>query len=173
VTALGAPPPWWVVLVVPDVHVATGAAYEALARSRGAAPAPSRPRNASASLRCGEAVQRADYDAVLDAMTNDFEPIVREQYRGVDAALRALTDAGAPGRAMLSGSGGACFALFATEAGARALAARLRAPDGAAVHVVPFASSDVWRASPNADPFPFSQNAARAPVAAGGAAPRR
>jgi 4-diphosphocytidyl-2-C-methyl-D-erythritol kinase len=158
VTALGAPPPWWVVLVVPDVHVATGGAYEALARSRAAAPAPSRPRNASASLRCGEALQRADYDAVLAAMTNDFEPVVREQYPAVDAALRALADAGAPGRAMLSGSGGACFALFAAERVARAFAARLRAPAGAVVHVVGFASSDVWREAPIGEAFPFSQN---------------
>ncbi|HTD38290.1 MAG TPA: hypothetical protein VK669_12300 [Candidatus Limnocylindrales bacterium] len=144
VTALGAAPPWWVVLVVPAVHVATGAAYEALARSRAASPAETRPRNASASVRCGEALQRADYAGVLALMTNDFEPVVRAEYPAVDAALRALTDAGAPGRAMLSGSGGACFALFAAEAGAREFAVRLRAPDAAAVHVVPFASSDVW-----------------------------
>ncbi len=159
VTALAAPPPWWVVLLVPDVHVATGAAYEALARSRAAAPAPSRPRNASASLRCGEALQRADYDAVLAAMTNDFEPVVREQHPAVGAALRALAEAGAPGRAMLSGSGGACFALFAAERDARAFAARLRAPAGAAVHVVAFAPSEVWRGAPTGEAFPFSQNA--------------
>jgi 4-diphosphocytidyl-2-C-methyl-D-erythritol kinase len=162
VTALAAPPRWWVVLLVPGVHVATGAAYEALARSRAAAPAPSRPRNASASLRCGEALQRADYDAVLAAMTNDFEPVVRAQHPGVDAALRALADAGAPGRAMLSGSGGACFALFAAEDDARAFAARLRGPAGMAVHVVPFASSDTWRDAPAGEAFPFSQNESRA-----------
>jgi len=152
VTALAAPPPWWVVLVVPDAHVATGAAYEALARSRAVAPAPSRPRNASASLRCGEVLQRADYDGVLAAMTNDFEPVVRERHPAVGAALRALDDAGAPGHAMLSGSGGACFALFAAEPDARAFAARLRAPAGAAVHVVPFASSDTWVDSPSPNP---------------------
>jgi 4-diphosphocytidyl-2-C-methyl-D-erythritol kinase len=145
VTALGAAPPWWVVLLVPPVHVATGAAYEALARSRAASPPPTRPRAGSASVRCGEALQRGDYDGVLATMTNDFEPVVRDAHPEVGAALRALRDAVAPGRAMLSGSGGACFALFAAEADARAFAARLRAPDGAAVHVVPFAASDVWR----------------------------
>ncbi|HEX3463344.1 MAG TPA: 4-(cytidine 5'-diphospho)-2-C-methyl-D-erythritol kinase [Candidatus Elarobacter sp.] len=145
VTALGAPPPWWVVLAVPPVQVATGAAYEALARSRETSPPPTRPRNGSASVRCGEALQRADYDGVLATMTNDFEPIVRAQYPAVDAALRALADAGAPGRAMLSGSGGACFALFAAEDAARAFASRLRAPDGATVHVIPFATSETWR----------------------------
>jgi len=145
VTALGAPPPWWVVLVVPNAHVPTAAAYAALAQSRATHPAPTRPRGGSAALRCGEALQRADYGAVLAALTNDFERIVRGAYPAVDETLRALGDAGAPGRAMLSGSGGACFALFADEPGARAFAAKLRAPGGAAVHVVPFAESGAWR----------------------------
>jgi 4-diphosphocytidyl-2-C-methyl-D-erythritol kinase len=145
VTALGAAPPWWVVLVVPNAHVPTAAAYAVLAQSRTTHPAPTRPRGESATLRCGEALQRADYDAVLAALTNDFERIVRDAYPAVDETLRALDDAGAPGRAMLSGSGGACFALFADEPGARAFAAKLRAPGGAAVHVVPFAESAAWR----------------------------
>ncbi|MEA2687718.1 MAG: 4-diphosphocytidyl-2-C-methyl-D-erythritol kinase, partial [Candidatus Eremiobacteraeota bacterium] len=106
VTALGHAPPWWVVLLVPDAHVATAGAYAALAASRARSPAPTRPRSGSATLRCGEALQRADYDTVLETMTNDFEPVVRAAYPAVDAALRALADAGAPGRAMLSGSGG-------------------------------------------------------------------
>lgn len=152
VTALGAPPPWWIVLVVPPVHVATGAAYAALAESRTRRPAPTRPRAGSATLRCAEALQRGDYDAVLAALTNDFEPVVRDAYPPVDAALRALADAGAPRRAMLSGSGGACFALFADEASARALERRLHPPGGAVVHVVPFAASDAWVDSPKANP---------------------
>lgn len=145
VTALGAAPPWWLVLAMPNVHVATGPAYAALAGSRATQPPPTRPRNTSATLRCGEALQRADYDAVLAAMTNDFESIVRGAYPAVDATLRALDEAGAPGRAMLSGSGGACFALFAREDDARALAARLRAPGATRVEVVPFATSATWR----------------------------
>ena len=145
VTALGAPPPWWVVLVVPDVHVATGPAYAALDASRAVHPAPTRPRGDSASLRCGEALQRADYAGVLAALTNDFAPVVRDAYPAVGAALRALDDAGAPHRAMLTGSGGACFALFDGEAPARAFASRLHAPGGAPVHVVAFAESGIWR----------------------------
>ena len=145
VTALGAAPPWWVVLVVPDAHVATGQAYAALDAARAAHPAPTRPRGTSASVRCGEALQRADYPGVLATLTNDFAPVVRGAYPAVDAALRALDDAGAPHRAMLSGSGGACFALFADEAAAHAFVPRLRAAGGASVHVVPFAASDAWR----------------------------
>ncbi|HEX3467644.1 MAG TPA: 4-(cytidine 5'-diphospho)-2-C-methyl-D-erythritol kinase [Candidatus Elarobacter sp.] len=143
VTALGRAPGWWVVLAVPPVHVATGPAYALLARDRAAHPPPSRPRNTSASLRCGEALQRGDYATVLATMTNDFEPVVRNAHPAVDAALRALDAAGAPGRAMLSGSGGACFALFDGEAAARAFATRVRAGD-AVLHVVPFAHGDTW-----------------------------
>jgi 4-diphosphocytidyl-2-C-methyl-D-erythritol kinase len=146
VTALGAAPPWWVVLVAP------GPAYAPLAAAREREPAPTRPRNDSTTLRCGEALQRGDYAGVLAAMTNDFEPIVRAEYAAVDAALRALDDAlhaggaaATQGRAMLSGSGGACYALFEGEAGARAFAARLRAPQDARVDVVPFATSATWR----------------------------
>ena len=148
VTALGHAPPWWVVLLIPDVHVATGAAYAALAESRTHSPVPTRPRSESVTLRCGEALQRGDFDGVLAAMTNDFEPLVRAAYPAVETALRALGDAGPPGRAMLSGSGGACFALFENEDRARAFAASLRAPDGAVVHVVPFAAGTTWLDSP-------------------------
>jgi 4-diphosphocytidyl-2C-methyl-D-erythritol kinase len=49
---------------------------------------------------------------------------------------------------MLSGSGGACFALFAAEADARAFVQRLDGPSGAAVHVVPFASGETWTEAP-------------------------
>ena len=145
VTALGAAPPWWIVLVVPDAHVATGPAYAALDAARAADPPPTRPRSDSVSLRCGEALQRNDYAGVLATLSNDFAPVVREAYPAVAAALHALDDAGAPHRAMVSGSGGACFALFASEADARAFAPRLRAPNGAAVHVVAFAAGNVWR----------------------------
>ncbi|HEX3549480.1 MAG TPA: 4-(cytidine 5'-diphospho)-2-C-methyl-D-erythritol kinase [Candidatus Elarobacter sp.] len=144
VTALGPAPPWWVVLAVPAVHVATGPAYAALAEERARVPPATRPRAGSASIRCGEALQRADYDGVLASMTNDFEPVVRARYAEVDAALRSLEAAGAPGRAMLSGSGGACFALFAGEASARTFRERVRLP-GASVEVVPFAESAAWR----------------------------
>jgi len=73
---------------------------------------------------------------------------VRAAYPPVDAALVALEAAGAPGHAMLSGSGGACFALFEREDDARAFADRLRAPAAASVHVVPFAKSGAWVESP-------------------------
>jgi 4-diphosphocytidyl-2-C-methyl-D-erythritol kinase len=77
-------------------------------------------------------------------MTNDFEAVVARTYPQVRAALAALRDAGAE-RPMLSGSGGACFALAPDERGARELALALRPPEDAAVHVVPFAETPAWR----------------------------
>jgi len=145
VTALGRAPAWWVVLAVPPVHVPTGDAYARLAAARDAAPAPSRPRNASSSLRCAEALQRGDYASVLATLGNDFEAVIAATYPAVAATLTALAGAGAPGRPMLSGSGAACYALFEEQAPARAFAQRLRPPEGTEVHVVPFAESSAWR----------------------------
>jgi len=143
VTALGRAPAWWAVVVVPPVPVATGRAYALLDAARERTPMPSRPRASSATLRCAEALQRADLDAVTATMTNDFEHVIAEEYPAVGDALAALRGAGTA-RPMLSGSGSACFALSADEGGARALAARVVLRE-AAVHVVPFAQSGAWR----------------------------
>jgi 4-diphosphocytidyl-2-C-methyl-D-erythritol kinase len=145
VTAIGALPPWWVVVLAPDLHVDTGEGYRRLAAQRAERAAPTRPRAGSASLRVLEAVQRGDYAATLAAAVNDFEPLVAAAYRPVAEALRALREAGAA-HAMLSGSGGATFALCATEDAARALAAAIACPPGARMFVVPFAAPDGWRA---------------------------
>jgi 4-diphosphocytidyl-2-C-methyl-D-erythritol kinase len=144
VTALGALPSWWVVILAPDVHVDTGDAYRRLAGERANAPAPTRARADSASIRALEAVQRADYAAAIAAATNDFEPLIAAAYPPVAAALRALRDAGAA-HAMLSGSGGATFALLPSENAARALAAAIALPGGARLYTVPLAAATEWR----------------------------
>jgi len=143
VTAVGALPRWWVVVLAPDVHVDTGDAYRRLAAERQRSPAAARTRAASASLRAVEAVQRADYPAAIACAVNDFEPLIAATYAPVAAALRALRAAGAA-HAMLSGSGGATFALCPAEADARALAGALTPPPGARLFVVPLASAG-WR----------------------------
>jgi 4-diphosphocytidyl-2-C-methyl-D-erythritol kinase len=148
VTALGPMPPWWVVVLAPDVHVDTGEAYRRLAAERAAAPPETRPRAGSTSLLAVEAVQRGDFAAAIAVATNDFEPIIAEAYAPVADALRALRTAGAA-RAMLSGSGGATFALCESEAAARALAERVIAPAGARMFVVPLAATEGWQ-SPSA-----------------------
>jgi 4-diphosphocytidyl-2-C-methyl-D-erythritol kinase len=147
-TALGAMPPWWLLVLAPAAHVDTGDAYRRLAAARASAPAPVRPRSQSASLRVVEAVQRADYAAAIADAVNDFEDLVAGVYPPVAAALDALRAAGAP-HAMLSGSGGATFSLCPDEATARALAARVEAPADARTFVVPLAHGDAWR---GADP---------------------
>ena len=145
VTALGALPPWWVVVLAPDVHVDTGEAYRSLAAARAQTPAAARPRADSASVRALEAVQRADYATAIAAATNDFEPLIAAAYAPVAAALRALRDAGAV-HAMLSGSGGATFALCEREDAARSLAAAIALPERARLFVVPLAATAGWRA---------------------------
>jgi len=145
VTALGALPPWWLVVLAPDVHVDTGDAYRRLAAARVLTPATTHARAESPSLRALEAVQRADYSAAVASATNDFEALIEAAYPPVADALRALRAARAP-HAMLSGSGGATFALCEHEAAARTLAAALVLPSGARSFVVPLASAAAWRA---------------------------
>ncbi|MBV8152510.1 MAG: 4-(cytidine 5'-diphospho)-2-C-methyl-D-erythritol kinase [Candidatus Eremiobacteraeota bacterium] len=143
VTAAGALPDWWVVVLVPPAAVSTVQAYAALDEAR-AGGYESRPRNAAASLAALEALQRADFDAVLAAGVNDFEAVIAPREPQVAAALAALRDAGAK-RPMLSGSGSATFALAPTRDAAEALAAGIALPRGARVHVVPLAHSPAWR----------------------------
>ena len=81
VTAAGALPPWWVVVLAPAVHVDTGDAYRRLAAARNNVPLPSRPRAGSASLLALEAVQRGDYNAAIGVAVNDFETGDRRMLR--------------------------------------------------------------------------------------------
>jgi 4-diphosphocytidyl-2-C-methyl-D-erythritol kinase len=145
VTALGALPPWWVVVLAPDVHVDTGDAYRRLAAQRAHGAPDTRPRTGSTSVLAVEAVQRGDYAAAVTLAANDFEPVIAQAYAPVADALRALRSAGAA-HAMLSGSGGATFALCETEPAARALANAVVLPGGARMFVVPLATTEGWRA---------------------------
>jgi 4-diphosphocytidyl-2-C-methyl-D-erythritol kinase len=142
VTAVGALPPWWVVVAAPPVEVATAEAYRLLDDGR-AGGAPQRPRNASASLRAVEALQRADFDAVSGALVNDFEPVVLRAYPAVARAHAALGEA-ARSRALLTGSGACSFALFPSEGAARAAGARLD-PAVATAYVAPLRADEGWR----------------------------
>ncbi len=144
VTAAGALPPWWIVLLVPDVHVATPAAFARLAQSRRSEPQMTRARSESCSLRALIALQRGDYASAVSAAHNDFEPLIAAMFPEVAAALAALRATGA-GHAMLSGSGGACFSLCRDETTAREIAARLAPMPAASLHVVPFAPTASWR----------------------------
>jgi 4-diphosphocytidyl-2-C-methyl-D-erythritol kinase len=139
VTALGAPPPWWLCIVVPRASVDTGEAYRRLDASRGRLARTARSQ--SVSLRLGEALQRADFAATQALMQNDFEEIIVGAYPAIAQALEALRAAGAE-RPMLSGSGACVFALCETEAAAREIERRLGGEWRAAV--VPLARTAVW-----------------------------
>lgn len=145
VTAVGALPAWWTVVVKPAVAVATRDAYQLLDESRRRNPAPSRSRSESATLRAVDALQRGDFAAVQTAVVNDFHPVVLDAYPEVARAHGAMVDAGAPG-ALLSGSGSCLFALFEGEGEARACALHLEAC-GEEVFLCALHHDEAWRAA--------------------------
>ncbi|MGA3036375.1 MAG: 4-(cytidine 5'-diphospho)-2-C-methyl-D-erythritol kinase [Vulcanimicrobiaceae bacterium] len=142
VTALGALPDWWTVIVMPAVAVETAGAYNALDSARGK-KYKVRPRNESPSILAVEAVQRGDFNAAIAASMNDFEEVIAASEPAIAASLDALRGAGAR-LARLCGSGSSCFALAETKDEARAIAESL-SPIGARVHVTPLAPTKVWR----------------------------
>lgn len=104
------------VLALPDVHVATGGAYAALAASR--AKGEGAARGPGARTPAGIP---ASWDDVAVVAHNDFETIVASKHSDVAASLEGLRSRGAR-FALLSGSGAASFGLFGgdDEAGSAA-----------------------------------------------------
>jgi 4-diphosphocytidyl-2-C-methyl-D-erythritol kinase len=98
-------PPAWLVLVLPPAHVSTPGAYRALAESREAGDSP-----ASGVAPPELPPEPSGWDEVVGWMENDFEAVVPGRHPPVDRALAALREVGAR-RVLLSGSGGACFAV--------------------------------------------------------------
>jgi 4-diphosphocytidyl-2-C-methyl-D-erythritol kinase len=92
-------------VVMPDAHILTADAYAALDRSREGDGAMSRPR--------WKVPKR--WEDVAAAAANDFQEVIAAQVPEVARALAALVES-APRFALLSGSGAAVFALYATEA---------------------------------------------------------
>lgn len=129
-TELGPLPEAHLVLALPDVHVATGEAYGALAEAREgqeglpAVSASGAAVSASVDERSavGEPATWADVEALA---RNDFEPVVVPRHHEIGASLEALRDAGAS-VALLSGSGAASFGLFGGRAEAEEAAEALR-----------------------------------------------
>jgi 4-diphosphocytidyl-2-C-methyl-D-erythritol kinase len=110
-----------VVLVLPPVHVATATAYAALAEARaGGGEAPCFGHVADTP---------STWEEVATAARNDFEEVVPAMVPEVARALLALRDSGAS-PALLSGSGGACFGIFAEARVAQDAADTLRARTG-------------------------------------------
>lgn len=144
VTAIGALPPWWVVVARPHCAVATADAYRLLDAARAAGGESSRPRSSSASLGAVDALQRRDFGALVASLVNDFHDVIAAAYPPVAATDAALREAGAD-TVLLSGSGSCLFALFEREADARAVAARVSPASYDALFAVPLHHDDAWR----------------------------
>ncbi len=80
------------------------------------------------------AIERADLDAIVESLHNDFEDVVLPKVSAVAELRRTLGSRGAPA-VLLSGSGSTVFALARTRDQARGLAVEGRRK-GARVQVV-------------------------------------
>lgn len=139
VTAVGALPDWHVLVVRPPTGVRTADAYARL----DSIERPSRPRNRSLTLRALTALQRGDFDGVVESLSNDFQTVVGDEPT-IARALAALLDAGAA-KPTLAGSGSCVFALTQTAAERDAIAARLQLPDEFATFRTRFRPAQAWR----------------------------
>lgn len=138
VTALGRVPDWHAVIVKPPIATSTKEAYTALdERERSA-----RPRNASASLALGEALQRAQFVRVVELLQNDFLEVFSAAPE-IAQALKMLKDAGAA-KPMLTGSGSAVYALARTAAERDSLANRIAAVPEFEIFPCAFRSGAAW-----------------------------
>lgn len=124
-TALPALPATHAVLALPPVHVSTAEAYRALGRG-GLEPSAATPGEAG---EAGGAGPPRSWEEVAATLHNDFEAEIAKRHVLIARALGALRGAGARG-ALLSGSGGASFGLFATAEEAARVAARLESELG-------------------------------------------
>ena len=140
VTAVGALPPWHVLVVKPPVAVSTGAAFAQL----DAVARPSRPRNTSISLAALTALQQGDFGGVERSLMNDFHDVTATSTPEVAHALDALRAAGAQ-NALLSGSGSAVFTLARDAETIAAIEARLALDAGYLRFPTAFARAYSWR----------------------------
>jgi 4-diphosphocytidyl-2-C-methyl-D-erythritol kinase len=116
------PEPWFVVLV-PKVHVSTAELFSNPQLTRNAQPLKIRDYLDWVGSRGAEDVSGALFCRDGDSRVgNVFEPLVRENYREIDAALTDLQQF-APAR--LTGTGGCVFAAFENESQAHQVAEQL------------------------------------------------
>ena len=97
----------WMLIVTPDEHVSTAAAYAGL----GAQNLTNEDSNRILRV-CRSEAESPDF--LLTAATNDFEKTVFAQHPEIGRVKQRLIDLGAT-RALMSGSGASVFALFYKE----------------------------------------------------------
>jgi 4-diphosphocytidyl-2-C-methyl-D-erythritol kinase len=140
VTAVGSLPDWHALVVKPPVSVSTADAYAELDRHL----RPSRPRNASVSLRALAALQRGDFDELERSLSNDFHDVLAAGTPEVARTIDALRRAGAR-NALLAGSGAAVFALARDEDALASILERLDLEPEYRRFPTKFARNDAWR----------------------------
>jgi len=106
------------VVVKPEVGVSTAWAYNELDKQ-------DRGLSHRASDRAERAVRDGDSSALIECLSNDFDPVVCDAFEPVRLAKDRLTKNGARA-AMLSGSGSAVFGVFGSENEAASAAEALR-----------------------------------------------
>jgi 4-diphosphocytidyl-2-C-methyl-D-erythritol kinase len=111
-------PPLWLVLVNAGVAVPTGPVFKGLAQVENPAM-PAIPDQGWADAD--------DLALWLARARNDLEPPARQIVPVIDSVIAAIGGSADCLLARMSGSGGTCFGLFATEAAARAAAVALSA----------------------------------------------
>ncbi len=140
VTALGAVPPWHVVIIKPPAAVSTAWAYQKI----DAAAAPSRPRSSSVSLEMAEALQRSEFDRVVSLLQNDFQNVVLPEVPEIAKSHELLRAAGAE-NALMTGSGSCVFALVQTQREREDIASRVQLPEGYRMYACSFWNGQAWR----------------------------
>lgn len=105
--------PFWVVVVVPPVHVSTAWAYGNLKRKSG---------HAAQNLKTIVTKQIHNHKTFSADVVNDFEPSVFEAFPLIRQTKEKLLSAGAQ-FALMSGSGSSVFGLFEGESAAQQAAA--------------------------------------------------
>ncbi len=140
VTALGAVPPWHVLVVKPPASVSTAAAYAQL----DVLPRPSRPRSTSVSIEMVAALQRGDFAPVRDLLSNDFNDVIAGMVPEIARALDALSRAGAT-RPLLAGSGAAVFTVEESAGAIATITSRLDLPQDYIRLPAAFRRSVAWR----------------------------
>jgi 4-diphosphocytidyl-2-C-methyl-D-erythritol kinase len=101
-----------VLVVAPDVHVATPEAYRALARPALTEPSPSFKLNDFQAFTWELSEASRAGDRAWRLLENDFEAVVAGLYPPVASTIRKLKQQPGAMRVLLTGSGAAVFGLF-------------------------------------------------------------
>lgn len=104
ITPLTLEVPYWILVVVPPVHISTAWAYQQIRTDPNKTP----------SLLPFATADSLHIDTLIPHLVNDFEPVVFKEHPVIAAVKHTLIEGDAIA-AQMSGSGSAVFGLFADE----------------------------------------------------------